>query len=825
MTVIDVKGLSDLIKSVGPTDEQRQTFGRTFLGSLLGQATILAGMMLVYVATVVLLWRYALDALLAFHAAVGPLAFWSLIATPVVAILLFDSLPTAWRALRERRLKATVIGGDVQFKLGYFRLHPYGAADRETFKRLDGADATILNWLKSGEASLLYLSGASGVGKSSLLGAKVLPQVRDAGWTVVETRLFGDPIQRLRAALLAADSRLARERQAELPLQELLKKAAELRSKKQDAPLLLVVDQFEEFLILHREEERQAFAALLDDLVKNPIDGLRILLVFRSDYRPLVFKLDLPPLVAGQNWQELAPYDRGEATTFLQSGGRELSPQAIDGLFRGLDRIEDARGMYRPITLNMVGLVLERMGHTLERDPRWLIQSYLTDCLTTSESRDFAKPLLAQMITDAGTKEPRTEEQLAKLTGFAPWQVKATLADLARHGLVRRLEAATAVWEIAHDFLARTIGQLIGRLKPSVLRRARPLVAPLVLTGWIALAVLALPAWMHEQERLAKAALQKLGATFGEGRSGGSFVQFPQMKLNDDTLIEALPHLARIGPLELNLSNANITSLEPLKGLTNLSLLSLSLVNGITSLEPLKGLTNLSWLDLSDASGITSLEPLKGLTNLSSLNLSRRALTHLPPNFSRTTGITSLEPLKGLTKLSSLDLSDATGITSLEPLKGLTNLSRLDLSRTTGVTSLEPLKGLTNLSFLNLAGATGITSLEPLKGLTNLKALYLGGATGITSLEPLKGLTNLSSLSLNFATGITSLEPLKGLTNLSGLTLGGATGITSLEPLRGLTNLSFLNLAGATGITSLEPLKGKNIEITGASDQLLATWR
>src|SRR5262249_29783025 len=153
-----------------------------------------------------LLWKYALDDLLAFHAAVGSLAFWSIIGAPLVIILLFSMLPTAWQALREHRLKATVIGGDVQFKPGYFRLQPYGAADRDTFKRLDAAYDAILGWLKSTEASLLYLSGASGVGKSSLLNARVLPQLRDSGWMVIETRLFGDPIERLRTALLTADS-------------------------------------------------------------------------------------------------------------------------------------------------------------------------------------------------------------------------------------------------------------------------------------------------------------------------------------------------------------------------------------------------------------------------------------------------------------------------------------------------------------------------------------------------------------------------------------------------------------------------------------------
>jgi hypothetical protein len=878
MTVLDSQGLGHLIKSVGPTDEQRQTFGRTFLGSLLGQATILVGMVLIYVAALVLLSKYGLDELKKLYDAVGWLAFWPIITAPLVVILLFSMLPTAWRALRERRLKATVIGGDVQFKPGYFRLHPYGAADRETFKRLDGADDTMLGWLKSADKSLLYLSGASGVGKSSVLAAKALPQLRDSGWTVVETRLFGNPIQRLRAALLAADSRLAKKTSAELPLQELLKKAVEPRSKKQDAPLLLVIDQFEEFLILHSEEERRAFGALLDDLVKNPIDGLRILLVFRSDYQPLVFKLGLPPLVAGQNWYALPPYDRGEATKFLQSGGRELSPQAIDKLFRGLDRIEDAPGVYRPITLNMVGFVLERMGSTLEGDPGRLIQSYLTACLTTSASRDFAKPLLAQMITDAGTKEPRTEEELAKLTGFDQWQVKATLADLARHGLVRRLEAATAVWEIAHDFLARIIGQLIGRLRPTVFQRTRPLVAPLVLMGWIALAVLALPYWMTMQERTAEQVLRKSGVMFAEARGGGIAVVFPE--LSNDSLIKAKPYLQKIAPRELLFQDAKEenrfermlevlsgrtswgTSLEPLEGLTTLRILNLRNATYVTSLEPLKGLTNLRSLSLANAISINSLEPLKGLTNLETLHLTGawditsleplRGLTHLTElDLTGPRGITSLEPLRELTNLFALSLhatsirnlmplddltslrslqlieANASGITSLEPVRGLTYLRSLLLSDPIDITSLDPLKGLTRLERLHIRGrgVTGVTSLEPLKGLRRLEELELYGATDITSLEPLKELTNLRSLRLYGARMITSLEPLRALTNLRSLGLEDAADITSLEPLKELSNLETLNLNGATGITSLEPLRERNIRIDGASSQLRATMQ
>jgi hypothetical protein len=108
-----------------------------------------------------------------------------------------------------------------------------------------------------------YLSGASGVGKSSLLSAAVLPQLHDAGWTVVETRLFGDPAERLRKAALE-DERIFKRKPTnanELSLRELLKIAAEATAKTHATPLLLVIDQFEEFLILH-DEKRTAVLAV-----------------------------------------------------------------------------------------------------------------------------------------------------------------------------------------------------------------------------------------------------------------------------------------------------------------------------------------------------------------------------------------------------------------------------------------------------------------------------------------------------------------------------------------------------------------------------------
>jgi hypothetical protein len=483
------KGVGEPINPVGPTDDQRQAVGRTFFGTLFGQTIVLIGVVLIYIGSIAVLWQYWSQGVKTFHSDVGEW-FWLIVTAPFICILIFSLLPITCRARRERRLKAAAISGDAYFDATNFRPYAYQDTDRETFTRLDGADRETLNWLISTKASLLYFSGPSGVGKSSLLAASVLPQLRDAGWMVIDMRLVGDPIERLRTALLGNETRNAKKADVELSLRDLLKRAAEARARKGAPPILLVIDQ--EYLILHNDDEQGAFPAFLSDLVTKSIEGLRLLFVFRSDCVSLLFKLDLPLLVVGQNWQELVPYNRDEAIAFLRSGGQDLSAPAFDRLFRGLDRIEYTPGRYRLITLNMVGLVLERKGCPLEGYVGRLIQSYLKLSLTTSESRDYAKPLLARLISDAGTKQSRSEAELAKDTGFAPWQVKGTLAELARHGLVRRLDAETATWEIAHDFLARIIGQLIGQLKSSFWQRLQPFVAPAFLLGWIALAVVGL---------------------------------------------------------------------------------------------------------------------------------------------------------------------------------------------------------------------------------------------------------------------------------------------------------------------------------------------
>ncbi len=141
--------------------------------------------------------------------------------------------------------------------------------------------------------------------------------------------------------------------------------------------------------------------------------------------------------------------------------------------------------------------------------------------------------MLAEMMKDVGTKGPHTEAELVERTSLALWQVRMTLADLARRGLVRRLEGAKATWELAHDFLARTIGQLVGRLKPKLIERTRPLVAPVVLLGWLIVFAAAMPYWRVLQQQATEKALQQFGPAISAVRGDGISVSFREGVIND----------------------------------------------------------------------------------------------------------------------------------------------------------------------------------------------------------------------------------------------------------------------------------------------------
>jgi hypothetical protein len=134
------------------------------------------------------------------------------------------------------------------------------------------------------------------------------------------------------------------------PIQEAVKRASDR--------LLIVLDQFEEFVILGKPGQQQEFAAFVGDLKSRPVKGLALLLVMRSEYQVPLEEIGLPLLRSGENLFQVGRFMFSAASAFIEESGLDLRADAIDRILTSATELDETPGMVRPITLNVIGYVL-----------------------------------------------------------------------------------------------------------------------------------------------------------------------------------------------------------------------------------------------------------------------------------------------------------------------------------------------------------------------------------------------------------------------------------------------------------------------------------
>ena len=190
----------------------------------------------------------------------------------------------------------------------------------------------------------------------------------------------------------------------------------------------------------------------------------------------------------------------------------------------------------------------------------------------------------------------------------------------------------------------------------------------------------------------------------------------------DVASLDGLENLTALRTLQMYGSGSTYTDVDALAGLTNLTVLRLPMhgEKNTFQINGLAGLTNLTELDMECS--VESLEPLRGLTGL-------RVLSIQNGYSSDGRAFSSLEPLSGLTNLTELNvLGNVAG--SLSALSGLTELRSLrihqeDRNYTSWedrevIRDLSPLAGLTKLNSLTVYGAAENIDTSPVSFVSNL---------------------------------------------------------------------------------------------------------
>ncbi len=400
----------------------------------------------------------------------------------------------------------------------YRGLMPFTEADADIFFGREAEVRLIVDTARARRFGVLY--GPSGVGKSSVLQAGVVRQIRDenvrrferygAAETVVAylKEWRDDPYAALVAAVREAFAAMPG---ATTPLPErspeddVAEEILALRSQR-GVDLLLILDQFEEFFLYHRNEA-ESFAELLDRLTERGT-RINVLVSLREDALALLdeFEADIPAVF--DNTLRLEHLDARAAEAAIRSPldhhnaelpeaervriEDELVQALLTQLRTGKVQVDTSQGKVelgaeqadatRRIEAPYLQLVLTRLwDEEARRGSTVLRMSTLRDLGGAQDivrqhldrvMRGFSPPEMAvladafgHLVTPSGSKIAHRPSDLAEFSRNDPAQMAALMHRLAQgdQRILRDVPPpldephAEARYEIFHDVLALAV--------------------------------------------------------------------------------------------------------------------------------------------------------------------------------------------------------------------------------------------------------------------------------------------------------------------------------------------------------------------------------
>mgnify|MGYP003287936527 CR=1 FL=1 len=396
-------------------------------------------------------------------------------------------------------------------------LMPFGEEDAMFFFGREIEQRIIMANLLAYPLTVLY--GATGVGKSSVLRAGVAHQLhQQASRNVAES---GKPL--LAAAVVNnwRDPPLGTIRQAvEEALADVYPKALRRRDPKNlasalrvwaqriEGPVLVILDQFEEYFLYQAEEDGpRSFAQVFPRIVNANDIRANILVAIREDAMTWLdrFKSTLPNLF--ENYLRIRHLDKASATRAItgpiEAHNAPLPPVArvmvepalIDAVLEGVrfgratlgtrgqglaGRETSSEALQGYIETPYLQLVMSRVWDAeLDKGSRRLrlatlrndlggaghiVQTHLDTSMQTlpPEEQGIAAGVFQYLVTPSGTKFAHLVSDLSDLTKTGEDELEPVLRKLADARILRQVppaanQADAHCYEIFHDVLARAI--------------------------------------------------------------------------------------------------------------------------------------------------------------------------------------------------------------------------------------------------------------------------------------------------------------------------------------------------------------------------------
>jgi WD40 repeat protein/tetratricopeptide (TPR) repeat protein len=346
----------------------------------------------------------------------------------------------------------------------------------------------LLERIGRNDCKLIVIHGYSGVGKSSLISAGLIPALEQKAIGFLTNRpilirKYTDWQTELAHSLSPPSSPSPPPPPSPTP-DTLL---TQLRLNEQrNLRTILIFDQFEEFFFVHPTPlERRPFFTFLGLCMQIPT--VKVVLPLREDYLYYLLEFNRIPEIAltgidilSRNvLYPLGNFSPADARTIIEELTERarfyLEPDLVDELVQDLT---DAEGQVRPVELQIVGAQLQtenirdraaylRLRESGRPAKEVLVERYLADVVNDcgADHSELAERVLFLLTDEKGTRPLKTRAELEKeLTALAvepePDRLDLVLKVLVGSGLVMFLpEVPDDRYQLVHDYLAEFIRQ------------------------------------------------------------------------------------------------------------------------------------------------------------------------------------------------------------------------------------------------------------------------------------------------------------------------------------------------------------------------------
>lgn len=476
----------------------------------------------------------------------------------------------------------------------YIGLRPYSEHERGLFFGRDRDCRIFVDMVLANRLTLLF--AASGVGKSSLLQAAVLPRIKDPAQENLDAvycnNWAGDPLRSIRLAAiqsLTISGRIAPDSLSPDLCPESLLGFFEILSHFVRQPLVVVLDQFEEFFRYHRASP--AFPTYRNQLVELIVDRsvpLSLVLSMREDFALSLnaFKPEIPTVLFN-NYYRLEKLPRSEAEDAIRRPADHVGycyePALLTQLIIDLAAREQSRGAPLSESAEYVEppylqIICSQLFELDRNDPQRMLRlstyqrmagargllsryvGHVTAKLSSTRERRIASRCFSFLITRHGTKVAHTVDSLARELREPASRVATVLEKLETARLLRRQSQDDVTWyELYHDLFSDSVEEWNERFKSKQRLRRGVLGGITILCGIITLYA-AYDIFINHRNYHLRLSVQS-------GLQGQ--VEIYQGKVGSSDLFGLQRYYAETGITRQNMEPDQLFAERPLIGLTN----------------------------------------------------------------------------------------------------------------------------------------------------------------------------------------------------------------------------------------------------------------